>query len=321
MRQCLDDLPLFNEIIVPQIDTIYTKFITHIELLRNNDIVTETDDNYICPICLRRFSKEQMMELSLEDAPQASLGGRKIAITCKNCNNSSGHTVDIHLVNYLKRLDELDFIEGSDRRIEIINNGKTINADLEVGSNKDLKVIIPQKINNPQFLQEHIDNTREGNIIDIKNKTIDIDLKKVSTAILKNAYIILFSQFGYSFLLDKHYNRIREQIQNPLKYIVPDLWTRQHILLRDGIYLSNDNRYRGFFIIFSCQYQTIRKHRFCCFVPTPLMPYEAAYYYFKEYEPSTPIHMQTISGDYLTNVDNIKALTNWVYSWDMKLKL
>lgn len=233
---------------MPQIKPLYNKYITHIELLHNANILTEIDNDYICPICLRKFSKEQISALSLEDAPQDSLGGHKIAITCKDCNNSCGYDVDIHLVNFLKRLDEIDFIEGSTRRIVIPDNGRKINAILEVGINKELKVILPQKINNPQWLQEHINNIKKGDVIDIKNQRVDIDMKKASTAILKNAYIILFSHFGYSFLLDNHYDRIREQIKNPSRYIIPDLWTKQPINMQDGIYLSNDNRHRGFFI-------------------------------------------------------------------------
>lgn len=305
---------------MPQIKPLYNKYITHIELLRNANILTEIDNDYICPICLRKFSKEQISALSLEDAPQDSLGGYKIAITCKDCNNSCGHNIDIHLVNFIKRLDEIDFIKGSTRRIVIPDNGRNINAMLEVGNNKELRVILPQKINNPQWLQEHISNIKEGDVINIKNQRVNIDMKKVSTAILKNAYIILFSNFGYSFLLDKHYDRIRAQIKNPSRYIVPDLWTKQPINMQDGIYLSNDNRHRGFFIIYTCQYKTARKHHFCCFIPTPLMPYEFAYHFFDEYQPNTPIYMQTINGDFLTDKKNITALNKWIYSWDMKLK-
>lgn len=305
---------------MPQIETLYDKYTTHLELLRNENILTIENNDYICPICLRKFPKEHIDGLSLEDAPQYSLGGRKIAITCKECNNSCGHIIDNHLVRFLTRLDEIDFVEGSNRRIEILDNDRKINADLEVGNNKELKILLPKKINNPKWLQEHIDDIKEGNIIDIKNKEMDIDIKKVSTAILKNAYIILFSKFGYTFLLDKHYDRIRKQIINPMRYIVPDLWTRQPIYIQDGVYLSNDNRHRGFFVIYSCKYKTTREHRFCVFIPTPLVPYEFAYHFFDEYEPNTPIHMQTIIGDFLADKKAIKAIYNWTYEWGMKLK-
>lgn len=305
---------------MPQIDTLYDEYVVNIELLRNESIIKTENNDYICPICLREFSKDNINKLSLEDAPQYSLGGRKIAITCKECNNSCGHVIDSHLVRFIERLDEIDFVAGSNRRIAILDNNMKINADLEVGDNKGLKMILPQKINNPKQLQEHINNIKEGDIIDIVNKKKDIDIKKVSTAILKNAYIILFSKFGYDFLLDKHYDRIRQQIINPMRYIVPDLWTRQSINVKDGIHLSNNNQYRGFFIIYSCKYRTTREHRFCVFIPTPLVPYEFAYHFFDKYEPNTPIHMQNIVGDFLTDAEAIKAIHNWVYGWDMKLK-
>lgn len=42
-----------------------------------NGLIERTGE-YICPICLNSFNKEQLNKLSMEDAPQASLGGRKL---------------------------------------------------------------------------------------------------------------------------------------------------------------------------------------------------------------------------------------------------
>ena len=36
---------------MPQIKPLYNKYITHIELLHNANILTEIDNDYICPIC------------------------------------------------------------------------------------------------------------------------------------------------------------------------------------------------------------------------------------------------------------------------------
>ena len=137
-------------------------------------------------------------------------------------------------------------------------------------------------------------------------------------AILKTAYIILFAKFGYTFILDKHYDRIREQILFPNRYIVPLILTRQEIDVADGIYLSNDNRYRGFFIIFSGKYQTNRIHKFCVHIPSPLAQYEFAYNYFKSYKPGERIHLLTIDGDFIKNREDIMRIWEWAYSWNMK---
>lgn len=305
---------------MPQIVTLYKQYLAHLQLLQDKKFISNFEDKYICPICLQTFSKEQLDKLSLEDAPQASLGGHRIAITCKYCNNNCGSEIDYQLINYITKLDQRDFIERSDRDVKIFKKEEVVNAILKVNSNKELTLRIPRKINKPQLF-ESIIGLKEGEIIDIQNKQLRVDIRNVSAAILKNAYIILFAKFGYTFLLDTHYDRIREQILNPEKHILPDLWTRQPIspIIPDGIYLSNNNQYRGFFVIFSCKYTSIRIHRFCVCIPTPMMPYEMIHQYFKNYIPDTPIYMQNISGDYLMNIENIARLKNWVYNWNMRV--
>lgn len=153
---------------MPQIETIFNKFTTQLDILRDNKIM-EIDGDYICPICLKKFKEEQLEELSLEDAPQYSLGGSKIAITCKKCNNYCGHKIDSHLINYLKYLDQKDFVPGSDRRIKVYENDRILNARLEVSDNQEMKIILPDKINDPKKLEKHITNTTTGDIIDIEN--------------------------------------------------------------------------------------------------------------------------------------------------------
>ena len=45
--------------------------------------ISSYNNEYICPLCLNKFTAEQMDELSQEDAPQDKLGGKRIALTCK----------------------------------------------------------------------------------------------------------------------------------------------------------------------------------------------------------------------------------------------
>ncbi len=174
---------------MPQIETLYKQSLAHLQLLQDKkNLISTFENKYICPICLRKFSAEQFDKLSLEDAPQASLGGRKIAITCKCCNNNCGHNIDNHLVRFITLLDQKDFIEGSDRQVRIFRNNDVINAILKVNENKDLTLKIPRKMNVPQLFESVVD-LQEGDIIDIQNKKLGIDIRNVSAAILKNTYI------------------------------------------------------------------------------------------------------------------------------------
>lgn len=51
----------------------------------------EFDDKilYPCPICLHGYLKDFKNSLSDEHVPPLSLGGKKMVITCCNCNNNS----------------------------------------------------------------------------------------------------------------------------------------------------------------------------------------------------------------------------------------
>ena len=69
-------------------------------------------DGYICPFCLNRFNEDNVAALSLEDAPQEALGGSKVALTCKKCNNTMGGLIDCHLVNYIEAIECRQFPEG-----------------------------------------------------------------------------------------------------------------------------------------------------------------------------------------------------------------
>ena len=60
-----------------------------------------------CPLCLRVFTEPD--DFSIEHVPPASIGGREMVLTCKECNHRSGAGLDVQM----KRIDTL---EGFARR-------------------------------------------------------------------------------------------------------------------------------------------------------------------------------------------------------------
>lgn len=303
------------------ISKMYDAFKQHLDLIKELK-VTDKTDGFICPICLNGYNKKNIVKLSLEDAPQQALGGRKIAITCKNCNNICGHSIDNHLYNMLEYIERSHFLSGTDHRIKImdLDKEKPINATLEVKGKDDLKMLISEKNNNPYTLKERLNKLVDGKEITIQNETLKVNVRRASAAIIKNAYIILFAKFGYSFILDKQYDRIREQIMNPEPYILPDgLWTMQKNLdLFDGVYLSSDNHYRGFFIAYTVMRRQL--YHFLVFIPTPLVYYEEAAAIFRSIEPGNRLSLMRITNsDYLGDKENIQLIRNWGYSWNLKV--
>src|ERR687892_136380 len=54
------------------------------------------DRFYVCPVCLHAFGEEALALrfLTREDVPPKSMGGRRLALTCRRCNSEGGHEVD-----------------------------------------------------------------------------------------------------------------------------------------------------------------------------------------------------------------------------------
>ena len=214
------------------------------------------------------------------------------------------------------------FVPGSNRKITIqdLNGGTSINAFLEVGGKDDLKMTISEKNNNPHILKEKLKHLEVGTDIIIQNNPLKVNEPYVTAAIIKNAYIILYSKFGFSFLLDKHYDSIRKQILFPYSCSIPEgLWTIQRKLqLFDGIYLSGNNYYRGFFIAYTVKRRL--SYRFLVFIPTPLVYYEAAASIFQKIGVGDRLTLMDIPNyNYWHNPRDTQLIRNWVYSWNLNI--
>lgn len=211
---------------------IFDRFSGQLSLLRGNGYVKgrpfNYEKSYVCPICMREFSEAHLTEsntsnfLTLEDAPPDSLGGSKIALTCKECNSTCGHTLDFHLTEAIREIDSSYFYPGSTERGTIDFDGKRLSVELKRNDDGSLEAYHRIKNNDPSFLERFIFGITEGSIgpiLNVKPPPTRVDQRKMNIALLKTHYILTFSKFGYLFLMDKVYNSIREQIRNPDKII------------------------------------------------------------------------------------------------------
>jgi hypothetical protein len=64
---------------------------------------------YVCPLCLFAYGETALYDglLTREDVPPRSVGGRKIVLTCKPCNDRAGHQIDWHA---LREADLIGFL-------------------------------------------------------------------------------------------------------------------------------------------------------------------------------------------------------------------
>lgn len=209
-------------------ELLYDKFSKNLLFLKVNNIVSDDKVDYICPICLNNFTKEDLNQekanpLSLEDAPPKSLGGSQIVLTCEKCNNGMGKDIDWHLTERLNELDFHDRIPGAEMKGKFTLNGITVNGKIMIEESGETKAHLSKKNNNPGALEKYIQLIKEkGEKRPYwePNQT-RVDSKKLQIALIKNAYLLLFEKFGYAFIFDKEYDRIREQLLNPKFDIYP----------------------------------------------------------------------------------------------------
>ena len=298
----------------------YNQYREQLSILHNKNLYQQYE-NYVCPFCLKSFSEETVTSLSLEDAPQEALGGSKVALTCKECNNTMGGLIDCHLVNYIEAIETRQFPEGLEKRVTVFNpkSGASTNALLRIESGK-FKIYVPKGSNNPAILEQELPKWIENSLlnfefVDNSNKRLP---RHIVAAILKNAYVLLYAKFGYTFLLSPYYNVFRKQLFNPEIDILPDgFFHFGKLFSDDGIYAVNDEQTRGFFV----QY-TLRKrqpHTCIGFIPAPCIAFENAAESLKSIHPGSKLLCSRVDvfGDYISNLTAIKQVIEWVNSHDI----
>lgn len=205
---------------------LFHKFSKQLHLLKNNgliDIDLKFPNTYICPLCLNQFEEDDIITsttknfLTEEDAPPDKLSGKRIALTCKDCNSTAGHQIDNHLINRIREIDDNSFFKGSSQYRTFDFEGEKIFAEITSNGDGTLKVLHKTKNNNPTLLDKFIygiENKTIGPILNLKPKKYNVISDRVDLSLLKTSYVITFSKFGYIFLLDNYYQPMRDQIRN-----------------------------------------------------------------------------------------------------------
>lgn len=175
---------------------------------------------FICPQCLRAMSREAIADdptcVSVEHVPPRSVNGRALVLTCRRCNNTAGHELEKHLakadavargeapvgVGYL----HLDGMRLPVRECVDPNGGMRMYVNLAVGHAHDrerIQRLILDAINSggDQIVKGGYEpGPRRWN------------LACANVARLRAAYLYSFAQYGYSYVLDRRLDVVRETI-------------------------------------------------------------------------------------------------------------
>lgn len=203
---------------------IYDVYKENLNILTDNGFYKSQRDTYLCPICLK---PKLLHELTLEDYPPKSVGGKANLLTCSKCNNEAGSKIDFHLNNIM----DFQTKEENRYRIEIFN-GKKFNG---LFNKKTGKVTYPNNINDPNELEKELKTLKAGSKINLKYMKPMDDLR-IKLALLKTSYLFAFEKFGYVLILDKNYDIIRYSIINN-----DTTWVEKNIKLFNTVEYDKEN--------------------------------------------------------------------------------
>jgi len=303
-------------------DALFKKYADNLQLLVKNKLLKAKGLDkyvYICPVCLQLFEQvnQPTNPLTLEDAPPKSLGGKANILTCKNCNNVAGTEIDVHLSERLNELDERQLLPGTELKVKINIDGQSYAATLTVEHDGKMKIFHSKKNNNPVKLEKAMEQVTAGTVVDMDYLKSRVIPERIEYALLKTAYLLAFQYFGYSLMLDTCYDDVRKQIRHPEQQTYPSGFWFQPTYPKEmaGCYFITDTSLESLFIFFNVK--TAQTERmFAVILPLPVRPVAAvirqlAQRFEKEKEFELTLYPNT-PADYLTKIENIKAMHQWI---------
>jgi hypothetical protein len=179
---------------------------------------------YCCPLCIRGF--DTPLDLSFEDVPPKSIGGKPLVLTCRLCNNTFGHRLDAHIRSGRDLLE----IQAGNREafVKVTHSGHTIAAKARFSAGRLELGGLPEH-SDPRAHQAFFANLER--LAETKSRdwgfTLELGYRhsprKETVAWLRMAYLYAFAALGYRFVMRPELDVIRMQFLRPEEDLLPGL--------------------------------------------------------------------------------------------------
>ncbi len=187
---------------------------------------------YVCPLCLRSF--DDISGLSREHAPPERVGGKVVALTCRDCNSHSGHSLDSHLVAEADLVDALRGKTARDWSATIAVSGVPARGGVQLGGEGLVFTGHPHR-NDPATTaaqNEAWEKLGEGGEIKFQ---VEVRYRQhiVEVAWLRSAYVLAFAALGYRYITQPTLAIVREQIQCPETKVIERFYAVANVAIAD----------------------------------------------------------------------------------------
>jgi len=181
---------------------------------------------YYCPICGVGYPESSAIagaDLTLEDVPPKSVGGKPILLTCRQCNSSAGHKIDVCTASKRKFEEFGRVVCGHENgTIPFVTLSM---ADFSIATSicteRSFDVMPLPNANPPATIEkykEYLGNLAANNVNGFEFKlsmTQKYDHRFYKLSQLKSAFLLMFAWLGYRFAFDPRLEVVRRQIQEP----------------------------------------------------------------------------------------------------------
>ena len=173
---------------------------------------------FLCPLCKRLLSIEDLekKKITIEHIIPSAIGGKLITLTCAACNHGAGAKLDAEL---LKRLQVEDVFSGKGSKplrgkIKVGEGEQTVDLNIEFEDRPIVDLVGLPKYSNPSLQEAAIEEFEKGKGIEIRVEFEGYRVIPSYVAIIRSAYLMMFSFFGYGYILNPNLKIVLEQIQN-----------------------------------------------------------------------------------------------------------
>ena len=186
---------------------------------------------YYCPICGAGYPESSAItgiDLTLEDVPPKSVGGKPILLTCRKCNSSAGHKIDVCTASK-RKFEKFERVLCGHEKTTITSVTLSMaNVDIvtSICTERGFDVMPVPNANSPTAMEnykEHLRNLAANNAKGFEFKlsmTQKYDHRFYKLSQLKSAFLLMFSWLGYRYAFDSCLELVRRQIREPEKDIL-----------------------------------------------------------------------------------------------------
>ena len=173
---------------------------------------------YGCPMCLRAAPVPEAF--TIEDVPPASVGGKPLVLTCRECNSKAGYEIDVHVH---KGQMPRSFLRGEDMKAAKDFGLRIGDATVPVGlatSEGAVSLIGHPRAGAPEDRDAVTERFREAVTEGLTDWEFHLDFpaysqKKERVGWLRAAYLVAFAKLGYAYILRPELRVVRKQLWNP----------------------------------------------------------------------------------------------------------